>query len=459
MTRLTTIVLGAAVALASVAAAAPTVMSPASAGATSLATAAPTGLLAGDWYTYHGNRQRTGVGAMPALTRTPAKVASLTLDGAVYASPIVTRGITVVATENDSVYGYNRAGARLWRTHLGTPARRADLPCGNIDPLGITGTPAYDAATGLVFVVAEYRSPVRHQLVALDLTTGAVRWRKSVDLPGVDATAMQQRGALIVANGRVWVPFGGLAGDCGAYKGRLVGVALSGAGSPVSFTVPTTREAGIWTPPGPSLDSYGHLLVAVGNGESGPGDRYDYSDSVLQLTSTRLTGSFSPRTWARDNAADLDLGSQGPTVVGRSWVFVAGKSGTAYVLRQNALGGIGGEVSSASLCRSFGGTAVVGDVVYVPCTDGLRAVRISSRGTMTVLWRASASVTGSPVVGGGRVWSLDTATGRLHALDPRTGRSFSATAVGPVTRFATPALSASRVLVPTVAGYTIVRAD
>ena len=33
---------------------------------------------------------------------------------------------------------------------------------------------------------------------------------------------------------------------------------------------------------------------------------------------------------------------------------------------------------SASLCPSFGGTAVQSNVVYVPCTDGLRAVKIDS---------------------------------------------------------------------------------
>ena len=45
------------------------------------------------------------------------------------------------------------------------------------------------------------------------------------------------------------------------------------------------------------------------------------------------------------------------------WIFSAGKSGTAYVLNRNKLGGIGGQVSSAQLCRSFGGTAAYNDVV------------------------------------------------------------------------------------------------
>jgi hypothetical protein len=37
----------------------------------------------------------------------------------------------------------------------GTPQPSSQLPCGNISPLGITGTMAYDQATGRVFAVAE----------------------------------------------------------------------------------------------------------------------------------------------------------------------------------------------------------------------------------------------------------------------------------------------------------------
>ena len=132
------------------------------------------------------------------------------------------------------------------------------------------------------------------------------------------------------------MPFGGLAGDCGGYKGRVIGFPLDGRGDAVRYTVPTTREAGIWTPPGPSVDAAGDLLVAVGNGAAGAGDRYDHSDSVLRLDrSARLVDSFSPRTWPTDNDADLDLGSQGPALVGR-WIFSAGKSGTGVRAAQRS---------------------------------------------------------------------------------------------------------------------------
>jgi outer membrane protein assembly factor BamB len=408
-----------------------------------------------NWPTYHGLRSRSGYYASMPTARSVKVTHRIKLDGAVYASPLAVNHRVFVATENDTVYAYTTGGKRLWRAHLGTPSPASERPCGNIDPLGITGTPV--AIGAHLFVSAEFGHPVRHQLIALNQKTGKVTWRRSLDLPGVDKVTMQERGALTFTGGRVWVPFGGLAGDCGQYKGRVVGLAYNGHGKATSYTVPTSREAGIWTPPGPSVDGAGYMYVSVGNGESGVGDKYDHSDSVLKLGSHgRLRDYFSPATWATDNDADLDLGSQGPALVGK-WVFIAGKSGTAYVLRRDRLDHIGGQVSKADVCRSFGGTAVVGSTVYVPCTDGVRAVHIDSKGRMHVRWQAAAGISGSPVVGGGRVWSLDQGAGVLHALDPKTGRSRSSVNVGDTSRFATPALYGSRVLVPTMTGLTIAR--
>jgi hypothetical protein len=434
----------------------PPATSPAAAPA-SASPSRPTAPVYPDWPTYHGDLARTGVSSAMAPAGRPVVQAALTLDGAVYASPIVVGGVTIVATEQDSVFGLDSSGRQLWRVNLGSPAPGSQLPCGNIDPLGITGTPVYDPSTKLVYLVAEQGGPPRHELVALSPSDGSISWRASVDLPGVDAAAMQERGALTLTGGSVWVPFGGLNGDCGAYKGRVVGLPLNGLHTPTAFTVPTAREGGIWAPPGPSVDSGGHLLVSVGNGASGVGDAYDYSDSVLQLKGTSLVGSFSPASWPTDNDNDLDLGSQGPALVGDSWVFIAGKSGMAYVLRQGHLGGVGGQVSTADICKSFGGTAVADDVVYVPCTDGVRAVRINSDGTMQVLWHADRNITGSPVLGGGRLWALDPGAGVLHALDPATGESLAQVAVGVTSRFATPAISGPDLLVPTMTGMVIVR--
>jgi outer membrane protein assembly factor BamB len=407
-----------------------------------------------DWLQYHGNPERTGVSTtMPAASGRLAAT-KIKLDGAVYASPIIVAGTVIVATEHDVVYGLDLAGRQRWKVSLGTPTPQSKLPCGNIDPLGITGTPIYDGGTDSVFLVASIGDRVSHQLFALDPATGQQRWHRSVDLPGADPQAMQQRGALAIAQGRVWVPFGGLAGDCGGYKGRLVGVPLAD-GEPISYTVPTRREGGIWTPPGPLVQN-GDLLVAVGNGES-VGDHYDYSDSVLRVRDGRLVDSFSPTTWAADNASDLDLGSQGPALVDERWIFQAGKSGTGYVLNADRLGGIGGQVWQGEVCKSFGGTAVSGDTVYLPCTDGVRAVRIDDAGQAAVRWQAPEQVTGSPVLGGGRLYAADNNAGVLVALDPATGRIRERVAVGELSRFATPAISGSRLYLPTLSGLAIVQ--
>ncbi len=415
-----------------------------------------------DWPTYHGDNERTAVqNGLSPVRSALQQVTSLPLDGAVYASPVVVHGMRFVATENDSVYEFD-GNTIVWQTHLGTPVPRSSLPCGDINPLGITSTPAYDPGTDTLVVVAEVANPIQHIAFGLNPATGAVRWQRNVDVPGetgIDPVAMQNRAALLVDSGKLYVPYGGLAGDCSAYRGSLVGLDLSAPETaPLThFTVPTTRQGAIWQGgSGPVVEPGGDLLVGIGNGASGsddPNGPYDFTDSVLKIDpqTMQMLDSYSPTVWREDNAADLDLGSQSPAVVG-DYVFIDGKRGTAYVLNRSHLGGIGGEVSQAPLCDSFGGPAVKGSTVYVPCTDGLRAVRINDDGTMTVLWHAASTITGSPVIGGGRVWSLDRRNGTLDMLDPATGATLGTVSVGAVNRFATPALYNNSVIVGTLSG-------
>jgi outer membrane protein assembly factor BamB len=402
---------------------------------------------------------RAGVSAtMPTASGPLRRVQSLRLDGAVYASPIVVHGLTIVATEQDTVYAFDQSYRQVWKRSLGSPSPAEERLCGDINPLGITGTPVYDATTNRVFVVAEHGGSVRHQLYALNATSGRVAWSKSVDLPGVSAKDMQQRGALAIAGSRVWVPYGAQAGDCGNYKGRVVGVPVNGGGKVVSYTPPTRRGGGIWNPNGPTVDAAGRLFVVSANGAGLPGDAYDHTNTVLELdANAKLIDSFAPSDWAANNQGDVGLGSQGVALVGTKWAVLGGKSGPVYVLKQGHLGGIGGQVSVKNICLSFGGAAVDGNVVYLPCTDGVRAVRVDNAGQLHVRWHAAGSITGSPVIGGGRVWALDTTAGVLHALDPSTGRSLGQANVGVANRFATPALYGKDVIVPTLAGIAVVR--
>ena len=145
-------------------------------------------------------------------------------------------------------------------------------------------------------------------------------------------------------------------------------------------------------------------------------------------------------------------------LVGAKWAVLGGKSGPVYVLRQGKLGGIGGQVSAANICASYGGSAVSGSVVYLPCEDGVAAVRVDAAGRLHKLWQADGSITGSPVIGGGRVWALDQFGGVLHALNPANGSTLERVSVGVTSRFATPAIYGSLLLVPTMTGVTFVKA-
>ena len=60
-----------------------------------------------------------------------------------------------------------------------------------------------------------------------------------------------QRGALALANGRVYVAYGGRFGDCGDYKGRIVSVAADGSGTPAEYAIRADRQGGFWGPMGP----------------------------------------------------------------------------------------------------------------------------------------------------------------------------------------------------------------
>ncbi|HET8605091.1 MAG TPA: PQQ-binding-like beta-propeller repeat protein [Marmoricola sp.] len=411
------------------------------------------------WPTYHRTTTRSGHVATGPGTHL-RKAWSRRLVGQVYGEPLVVDSTLVVATERNFVYGLDpRTGDVRWRSRqLGAPQPLSGLPCGNIDPLGITGTPAYDPATGSVFVAAE-TSGGTHTLWALDPDNGSTRWHRNLDTqPDRDKLAEQQRSALLVTRGRVIVTFGGLAGDCGDYVGYVASVPTDGQGSVASYAVPTAREGGIWAPPGAVAGPNGTLYVGVGNGASGAAS-WDRSDSVTELTAVglRRVSAFAPSTWREDNRLDLDLGSSSPVMVpaaGR--VVMAGKRGVVYLLRPS-LGGIGSQVRTLAGCRAFGGAAVVGRTVLLPC-KGEYAIRALHVGTASLSWGWRRSgVYSSPVVAGRRVYVADEHSGDLVVLGLARGRVLARYHAGPLPHFPSQVVSGPWVFVPTLRGVTAFR--
>src|SRR6516165_1646300 len=180
---------------------------------------------------YHGSPERSGHFVVPGLTWERAR--SLRLDqnfharvsGHVYAQPLYWRAagsqlrMLLVATEDNTVHAIDAAsGAEIWRRSLGRPVARSSLGCGNIDPLGITGTPVIDPSTAAIYLsaaVAETSGP-RHRVFALALQDGAPLPGWPVDVTDAlrsagkkfNARDQNQRGALTILDGTVYVPFG-----------------------------------------------------------------------------------------------------------------------------------------------------------------------------------------------------------------------------------------------------------
>jgi len=387
-------------------------------GSTSTAPAQP------GWLTFGSSVTRAGsVPAGPDPGRITQAWSSDQLDGALYGEPLVSGGRVVVATEHDSVYSFDAAGGHaVWNMNLGDPVPRSALACGNIDPTGITGTPVVDPGTGTIYVVA-FVQPGRHDLVALNLADGSVRWRRPADAPGLDPRYEQQRSALTIGNGRVYVAYGGLFGDCGPYKGAVVSFALDGSGDAQSWIVPTTREGGVWAPSGAMMDASGDLFVSTGNAESTDPNNFDDGNAVVHLSGDlQARDVWAPADWYSLSARDADLGSVGPVPLADGRLFVAGKNGVGYVLEAADLGGVGHELAKTQVCNggAFGGIATNGSVAVVGCSGGAAGVEIGSDNAISVRWRAQGGRSGAPILAGNTAWLVSNG-GHLYALDVATG--------------------------------------
>ena len=383
-------------------------------------------------------------------TTTPVWTSSA-LDGQIYGEPLVYAGRVYVATENDTVYALSAAtGAVAWSAHLGDPVPASSLPCGDIRPtVGITGTPVIDPSREEIFVVADELADGRpaHRLVGLRTTSGAIEMSQDVDPPGADAAALLQRTGLTLDTGNVVFGFGGNEGDCASYRGRVAAVPETG-GPPKYFTVdagPGESQGAVWMGgAAPVVDGSGHIWVSTGNGSVYSYQHaYDDSDSVLELSpSLRLMQFFAPVTWATDNSRDLDM-SAAPVLLPDGQVLLTGKSQIVYLLNGAHLGGVGHQEATLRACGDNidGGAAVVGMTVYLPCSAGIIAVKITdSPPALHLLW-SSGTGGGPPIVAAGLVWTIGQ-NGVLYGLDPATGKVRQQVTIGvPANHFPTPSVA------------------
>jgi outer membrane protein assembly factor BamB len=431
-----------------------------------------------DVLTYHGDQNRSGNFVVPGLTADKAGSAHLdpTFDarvaGHLYAQPLYWHApgsndaMLLVASEDDIVQAFDaRTGKEIWRRSVGRPIPASSLPCGNINPLGITGTPVIDPASQAIYFDAALLGDDRphQQVFGLSLKDGAVLPGWPVDIAEAlqksgrhfDPRTQNQRAALALLDGRVYVAFGGHFGDCGDYHGWVVGLPLRNSGQPVSFET-RARGGGIWSPAGLAVIG-DHILFATGNTFGATtwsdGEAVFRVAPDLQRTENRQD-YFAPSDWKVLDAHDEDLGGSNPLPFKianarggeEDLVLALGKDRKAYLLSGKDLGGIGGQLAARAVSGIRIATAPaaypVGQDMFVavqaPGTDcpdasGIRDLTVlritgGTAPSINTAWCGAVSGRGSPIVtttdghSNPVVWMLGAeGDNRLHAFRGETG--------------------------------------
>jgi outer membrane protein assembly factor BamB len=401
--------------------------------------------VAGDVLTYHNTRNHHGAYTVPGLTLAAAATIrpytgfSATVSGNVYAQPLFWKpkgspGELIVATESNIVYALNATtGAVIWHTQLAPPVPLKSLPCGNIDPEGVTGTPVIDPKTGTLYLnaLALPNGNIRQLLYAISLKDGTVQANWPIDVQAQLATKsisfastnQGERSAMLFSNGLLYTVYGGKAGDCLPYRGTVIET------DPVTraFTgVWQTRASGggIWSQGGIATDAKS-LYVTTGNtfGASTYGD----GESIVRLKpglahSTATTDFYAPANWQSLDNGDTDLGGSEALPVNLAVagggaparrMFALGKDGKAYLVNRGNLGGIGGAATVVQVANS---AIITGPAVYstttldmvafqnnnpVGCSGaGIMMLALKPTGTapITTAWCAHYNGNGSPII-------------------------------------------------------------
>ncbi len=347
-------------------------------------------------------------------------------EGNMFASPLYLaqgpggKGVFFAGTTGNDVLALDETtGSILWKTNLGDSptANGADAPCGNVHPLGILSTPVIDAASRTIYVANALgtTSIDKHQVHALSVDDGKERAGFPIDVNGMTSGAQtfapqaeNQRSALSLVGGTLYVPYGGHAGDCGLYHGWVIGI---------DTATPTNRGAwatlglgeGIWAAGG--LASDGTSVFAVtGNNTARVSDRTQSdSEEVLRLSGlaafTRADDNlFYPDSWQQMDHADSDFGSSNPiymTLPGsppQHYIAAVAKDGHLYLLDPTKLGGKGGQVDDFQL--AVGGGSVHTSPAAYTTAKGAHYVLSTDGASLCPKGGASGSVVLSVLIAG-----------------------------------------------------------
>src|SRR6266478_3770900 len=336
----------------------------------------------------HNNPSRNGVYVDPAFTLSTAPKLTHdlefdgTISGNVYAQPLYIEGgpsgpMIIAVTESNNVYALDATtGTVIWQVNVG-PAVTSGLTCTNINPAGITGTPVVDLASRSLFFDALIDGATKkHFIYSLNVDTGATNPNWPVDVNatatynGMTFTSLVQedRGALALVNGIVYVAYSGYAGDCGMYHGWVVGISINNPSDVMAWST-TAIAGGIWGHGGVASDGT-NMFVVTGN-TIGTAGIWSGGEAIIRLQAGPLwtgqpTDYWPPTNWLSLDNSDTDLGGVSATVVDvpganpSQLVLALGKDGNAYLVSRNNLGGIASPVAQASVSGTVNrGTSAV----------------------------------------------------------------------------------------------------
>jgi len=414
----------------------------------------------------HNNPSRDGVYIDSAFT--PSAAANLTRDlgfngaisGNVYAQPLYIEGgpngpMIIAVTESNNVYALNATtGTVIWQVNLGAPVPLSDLFCGNIDPVGITGTPVVDLTSRSLFLDALINGTTKkHFIYSLNVDTGATNAGWPVD---VNATAtyngmtfnsliQEERGALALVNGIVYVSYSGYVGDCLSYHGWVVGVNINNPAT-VGAWATTAVGGGIWGHGGVASDGT-NMFVVTGN-TFNTGGNWMGGEAIIRLQAGPVwtgqpTDYWVPTNWLSLDTSDTDLGGVSATVIDvpgatpSQLVLALGKDSNAYLVNRNNLGGITSPVTQANVSGINRGTSAVtyhtSQGTYIAFHNdagAIKSYRITPTNPPTIVfgWSQNQTGRGSPWVtttdGASNfiVWVAGVSGDqRLHGYDGDTG--------------------------------------
>ena len=416
----------------------------------------------------HNHLSRDGLYIDSAFTRSAAVNVRRdlnfngTISGNVYAQPLYIEGgpsgraRVIVVTESNNIYALDAlTGTVIWQRNVGAPVTLG-LPCGNISPLGVTGTPVVHLASRSLFFDAMINGPTKkHFIYSLNVDTGAINPGWPVD---VNATAryngmtftsliQNQRAALGLVNGIVYVPYSGHFGDCGTYHGWVVGVPINNPASVTAWAT-TLIGGGIWGHGGVASDGT-NMFVITGN-TFNAGGIWGGGEAIIRLQAGPIFSGtpinyWAPINWLSLDNGDTDLGGCGAVLINlpgatpSQLALALGKDGKAYLLNRNNLGGITAPVASANVANSVRGqsaatyrTSQGTYFVFRNSNSAVSAYKITATNPPRIIpaWTVSQNGQGSPWVtttdgtNNAIVWVVGSESGgdqRLHGYNGDTG--------------------------------------